>query len=133
MTSPKSILHDIPGGEALVEWFGHAPRFHDAHLLEIAFSGEGTGLLRIQACNMTDRVDAKGYFVLDKHATVTFALDGVSAINCVDFDMIPAIIFDLEITRLDEHYHIEWSASYGVAGCITAKHIRIGLAPGRPD
>jgi len=117
----------------LVEWFGRVPRFHDAELLEITFSGKGVGLLRIRAWNITDQVDTKGYFILDKHATVTLALEGVSVINCVDFDMMPAIILDLEITKVDENYCIEWSASYGVAGFITAKHVRISLAPGRPD
>jgi hypothetical protein len=133
MTPPKSKLLDIPGGDALVEWFGRVPRFHDAELLEINVSGKGAGLLRIQAWNMTDEVDTKGYFVLDKHATVTLALEGVSAINCVDFDMMPAIIFDFEITKVDEKYRIEWSTSYGVAGFINAKHVRISLVPGRPD
>ena len=32
-----SALHDIPGGEALFDWFGRVPRFHDAKLLEITF------------------------------------------------------------------------------------------------
>ncbi|WP_144222852.1 hypothetical protein [Mesorhizobium amorphae] len=133
MTSPKSTLHDIPGGEALIGWFGCVPRFHDAELLEITFSGKGAGLLRIQAWNVTDEVDAKGYLVPDKHATATLTLDGVTAIHCIDFDMMPAIIFDLEITQVEENYRIQWSASYGVAGFIIAKHVRINLAPGKPD
>lgn len=72
-------------------------------------------------------------FVPDKHATATLTLDGVTAIHCIDFDMMPAIIFDLEITQVEENYRIEWSASYGVAGFIIAKHVRINLAPGKPD
>lgn len=126
------MLHDIPGGEALVEWFGRVPCFHDAELLEVTFSSKGAGLLRIHAWNMTDEVDAKGYFVLDKHAMVTLALDGVSAINCADFDMVPGIIFDLEITKVDEQFRIEWSSSYGVAGFVTARHMVINLEPGKP-
>lgn len=43
MTPPKSKLLDIPGGDALVEWFGRVPRFHDAELLEINVSGKGAG------------------------------------------------------------------------------------------
>lgn len=132
MTPPKSLLHDIPGGEALVEWFGRAPRFHDAELLEITFSSKGAGLLRIHTWNMTNEVDAKGYFVLDKHVMVTLVLEGVSAINLADFDMAPGIIFDLEITKVDQHFRVEWSASYGVDGFITAKHLQISLAPGKP-
>lgn len=131
MTTPTSILHDIPGGEALVEWFGRVPRFHDAELLEIIFSGKGAGVLRIHAWNMTDEVDAQGYFVLDKHAVVTLALEGVSEINCADFDMVPGIILDLEITTAGEHFRVEWNASYGVTGSVTAKHVRAILKPGK--
>ncbi|MCQ1574995.1 hypothetical protein NFO65_30275 [Neorhizobium galegae] len=127
------MLHDIPGGKAVVEWFGRAPRFHDANLLELTFSGKGAGLLRIHAWNMTNEVDSKGYFVLEKHATVTLALEGVSSIECADFDMVPGIIFELEITRAGEHFRIEWSASYGVNGVVTAKKVQIGLTPGKPD
>ncbi|MFS2179015.1 hypothetical protein ACVITL_002541 [Rhizobium pisi] len=130
--SSTSILHDIPGGKALLEWFGRVPRFHDAYLLEITFSN-GAGLLRIHAWNMTNEVDAKGYFILDKHAIVTLTLEGVSAINCIDFDMVPGIIFGLEITKVDEHFRVEWDSSYGVDGFVTAKHMRIDLVPGKPD
>ena len=38
-----SILHDIPGGKALVDWFGRVPSFHDAELLEITFPGKRAG------------------------------------------------------------------------------------------
>ena len=124
-----SILHDIPGGEALFAWFGRVPHFHDAELLEIGFSGKGAGKLRIHAWNMTDEVDARGYFILDKHVMVTLALEGVSAIDCTDFDMIPGIISDLEITKSGEHFRIEWDASYGITGSITAKQVRITLEP----
>lgn len=101
--------------------------------MEISFFGKGQGLLRIHAWNMTDVVDAKGYFVLDKHAVVTFALQDVSQISCTDFDMVPGVISDLSITKVDEHFRIEWSASYGVDGVIHAKRIRIALVPGKPD
>ncbi|TXI02746.1 MAG: hypothetical protein E6Q76_15025 [Rhizobium sp.] len=127
--SSTSVLNDIPGGKSLLEWFGRIPRFHDAELLEISFSGSGAGLLRIHAWNMTGQVDAKGYFVLDKHAIVTLILEGVSAISCTDFDMVPGIIFDLEITKTDQSFRIEWDASYGVSGFVSAKHVEISLVP----
>lgn len=111
---------------------GAYSRFHDAKLLEITFSS-GTGLLRIHAWNITDELDASRYFVLDKHAIVTLTLESVSAINCIDFDMVPGIIHDLEITKVDEHFRVEWDSSYGVAGFVAAKHIRIDLVPGKPS
>lgn len=131
--SSAPIMDDISGGGLLHEWFGRIPSFHDAKLLEISFSGRGAGLLRIHAWNMTDEVDAKGHFVLDKHAIVTFTLEGVSAVNFEDFDKVPGIIYDLKITKMGEHFRIEWSASYGVAGFVTAKHIRLSLKQGKPE
>ena len=128
-----SALHNIPGGEALFDWFGRVPRFHDAKLLEITFSGKGSGLLRIHAWNMTNKVDARGHFVRDKHVVVTLALEAISAINCTNFDIVPAVIFDLEITRLDQGFRLAWSASYGVTGSISAKQVRITLEPGKPS
>ncbi|TDR94549.1 hypothetical protein [Enterovirga rhinocerotis] len=128
-----SVFHDVPGGAALVDWFGHAPRFHDAVLLEIGFASKGRGMLRIHAWTMTDAVDAEGHFILDKHAVVTLALQDVSRIDCTDFDMVPGIIFDLSISQVDEHFHIEWNASYGIVGSIRSKQMEISFRPGKPD
>lgn len=132
MSTPVSILRDVPGGEALLGWFERVPRFHDAELLEVSFFGKGEGRLRIHAWNMTNKVHAQGYFVLDKHAVVTLTLEGVSTIDCADFDMVPGIIFELEITKPGELFRIEWSSSYGIAGAVTAKQVRIGFEPGKP-
>jgi len=82
------------------------PRFHDAELLEIGFSSKGAGLLRIHAWNMTDKVNAQGYYLLDRHAVVTLDLDDVSAINCTDFNMVPGIISELEIAKVDDRFRI---------------------------
>lgn len=126
-------LRDIPGGKSLLDWFGRVPGFHDAELFELRFPERGSGTLRIHAWNMTNKVDANGYFICDRHAIVTLSLRGVSAIQCTDFDMVPGIISDLEITKVDEYFRVEWSASYGVTGLITARHARIDLSPGKPS
>ena len=131
MTRSTSILHEVAGGKALIEWFGRVPRFHDAKLLEITFVQRGTAMLRIHGWRMTDEGGAQGYFVLDKRTVVTFALDGSNAIECADFDRVPGIIFDLEVTKIDEHFRLEWSASYGVTGSRTAKRVRVTLEPGK--
>ncbi|WP_454817835.1 hypothetical protein [Labrys neptuniae] len=132
MTAPASGLHELPGGEALLAWFGRVPRFHDGELLEIAFFGKGEGLIRIHAWNLTDKADESGHLITDRHAVVTFALEGVSTIDCTDFDMMPGIIFELDVTRVEEGLRFEWSPSYGVCGAVTARQARIALEPGKP-
>lgn len=132
MTAPASVLHELPGGEELLAWFGRVPSFHDGELLEIAFFGKGQALMRIHAWILTDKVDDQGHLITDRHAVVTFALDGVNTIECRDFDMVPGIILDLDVTRVEEGLRFEWSASYGVGGAVTARQARITLEPGRP-
>ena len=133
MTLTSSILHGIPGGDALVEWFGCVPRFHDAEMMEVAFSSKGSVLLRIYAWRITDEIGVGGYCVVDNHALVTLALEGVSAIGLGDFHDVLGTIGELEITRAGEHFRIVWASSEGVTGSITAKQVRINLKPGMPQ
>ena len=116
-----TALHGIPGGQALIEWFGHVPHFHDAYLLDITLATKGPSTLRVHAFQITDRVDDQGYFILDKHVVVIFSLDEVSCVALTDFNL-PGIIFDLEITHGDLGFELVWSGSYGVSGTLRAQH-----------
>jgi len=46
--------------------------------------------------------------------------------------MMPSISLDLEIVAQDEHFRVEWGASYGASGIITARRVQISLEPGKP-
>jgi hypothetical protein len=130
MTS-EAVLREIPGGEALVDWFGRAPDFHDANLLEINLSNQGTGALRIHTWNMTKQTDEKGYFILDKHVVVTITLEEVTEVAINDFNL-PGIIGSLEIMKSADGYRFEWDASYGAAGSICCRGASFDLQPGKP-
>ena len=127
----EAILRDIPGGAALIDWFGCVPHFHDAVLLEIVLNSKGRSTLRIHAWQMTDKLDARGYFVLDKHIVVTILLEEVTYIALSDYDL-PGIIFDFEVTRTDEGVQLAWDGSYGVEGTLRAKKAQFDLRPGKP-
>ena len=131
MTAMADLL-SLPGGDTLVGWFQRVHHFHDANLLEMAFPAKGSGLLRIHTWQMTDRLDEQKYFILEKHALVTFHLEGVKEVNCLDIDMTPAIIGSLQISRTGELVSIEWDSSYGVYGAIRASRASISLRPGEP-
>ena len=125
MTS-EAILRDLPGGKALLSWFGCVPRFHDANLLEINLLSD-----RPSAWTMTDQTDARGHFILDKHVTVTIFLDEVTQVSLNDFNL-RGIIGTMEIIRIDDAYQVAWDVAYGVEGSIRAKQMRFELVPGRP-
>ena len=127
----KTLLDNLPGGQALLEWFGCLHRFHDANMLEIALNSKGASTLRVHTWRITDKVDARGYFELDKHVVVTIALEEVTSITLPDFNL-PGIIFDLEITKADEGVQLAWSGSYGAEGVLRARAVRFDLQRGKP-
>jgi hypothetical protein len=127
-----TALQIIPGGKALIDWFGHVPRFHDAELLEIGLSSQGESHLRIHTWQMTDKVDINGHLILDKHVVVRISLIGVTHVDLSDFNMMPGIIFGLEITEAEGEYALTWDASYGVIGTIRARQVLISIQPGKP-
>lgn len=68
---------DAVGGDELLRWFGEVPTLHDSEILSLSLRRTGTSELKVHGWMMTCEVDPDGYFVLDKHAVVTFSLEGV--------------------------------------------------------
>lgn len=127
-----STLAGIPGGQALMDWFGRIPSFHDAYLLGITLETRATSIVRVHGWNMTDKLDGDGYFILEKHAVVTFSLEGVTRVHLVDFDLV-GIIGCLSLTEMDGGFRLIWDVSYGVVGEIRAKSVGIAFQPGKPN
>jgi hypothetical protein len=71
------IYDNVSGGPELLTWFGEEPTFHDAEVISLSLSRTGPSELKIHGWIATDDVDPNGYIVLDKHAIVTFSLEGV--------------------------------------------------------
>lgn len=125
-------LRDIAGAQSIIEWFGRIPHFHDAHLNEIVLSTDGSSQLKVAAFNMTDKVDDKGYYVLEKYAVVVIELCGITTVNLRAFRS-PTILRYMEISRtegeLELEFLLEWVGVFGEEGTITARNLRLILEP----
>jgi hypothetical protein len=77
MEEAETAYASIPGGLDLVAWFGRVPSFHDAEIVSLSLHRRAPSMLNIHAWNMTKEVDDHGYFVLDRHAVVTFILEDI--------------------------------------------------------
>jgi hypothetical protein len=126
-----SILDELPGGSALIDWFGHVPSFHDAELLEIELFSTKSSTLKIHTWMITEELDSQGYFVLDKHVVVTITMDQVINVTLSDFNLV-GIIGHLSMTKVSDAYQFAWDVSYGVQGTIRARQARIAIHPGKP-
>jgi hypothetical protein len=70
----------IANSQALVEVMGCWPSFHDAHLLEALRTNDDLQVV-VHVFEMTDEVDAAGYFVLTKHHLIRLQLLRVITCN----------------------------------------------------
>lgn len=74
---------DIPtyltNHQLVVAFFGYWPGFHDAEVAAYTGLTSEANSLRftLHTWEMTSEIDAKGYFVLTKHALVEFEFNGV--------------------------------------------------------
>jgi hypothetical protein len=69
-----TIYDAVSGGAELVRWFGQVPSFHDAEILSLYLRRKGGSVLCLHGWTNTGTVGRDGYYVLDRHAIVTFTL-----------------------------------------------------------
>jgi hypothetical protein len=129
---------DIPGAVNVIAWFGHWPTFHDAEVLSIWLDRTAGCLVAVHAFSKTAETDASGHFVLDKHAVVTFVLEGfpqdssgIVNTNIAGFNH-QNVLSGLTVNRNGDWYELSLEGIYGVDGVISATQMRIEIAPGIP-
>lgn len=127
----RDAILDLAGAQALIEWFGRRPSFHDAEILSVSLDRAGTSRIRLHTWDMTSEVDAKGYYVLRNHVVVSFLLDDISDLELAGFSH-QNVISGLTIKRSQEGIKLLLGPCYGLAGTLTARAIRVEFEPGMP-
>jgi hypothetical protein len=130
-TTPPDEVHDLAGADALLEWFGFWPSFHDAEVLSITLDRSGASRVRIHTWEMTPEIDSNGFYVLRKHVVVSFNLTGLKNLELAGFSS-QNVIFGLSITRLSDGLQLLLDPCHGVAGTLTAEAISVEIEPGKP-
>ncbi|QDL94054.1 hypothetical protein FDP22_19485 (plasmid) [Paroceanicella profunda] len=136
---------DFPGGDALLNWFGEVPTFHDAEIVSLSLDSAGSSALRIHGWIRTGERTSDGYFRLDRHAVVTFSMTGIVDLQLDGFssqNVIAGLILQRAKDRGRAGHHslpqdeddieIELLPCYGMDGFIRAKTLEISFVPGRP-
>ena len=130
---------DIRGAADILRWFGYWPSFHDAEVLSITLDRSHPSRIVVHTWNRTDAVDARGYFVLDKHAIVTFVLEDFlldqQGITNTQIDGFNAqnVLSSLTVRKTVEGYDLILYGIYGVSASISARRLRVELSPGKPE
>ncbi len=117
---------EVPGSEAVREWFGVWPGFHDGEVISLNLSRRAESVLRIYP-----------YFP-EKPATVEFLLEEITDLELADFSH-QNVLGSLQVEQVtNQHgepvYRLTLCPCFGLAGRIEAKHLRVKLIPGKsPD
>jgi hypothetical protein len=123
--TPQDPTPPIPGSEAVVQWFGGWPTFHDAQIVELRLDAEP--VLRLRAFESTDRVDAAGHYELQKECVVSFWFSEGVEFALTSDSGATGIVFDLKFREAAGGLKMEIWSSCGVNGWISAKTWRVEL------
>lgn len=122
----SGIGEEPTGAEAVRQWFGSWPNFHDAEVISLSLARKGQSVLRVYP------------YYPHKPAVVDFIFENVTDIELQDFSG-QNVIMSLGIeTATDQNgdkvYRLVLGPCYGLAGRIDAKSLRVELSPGKsPD
>ena len=120
MDVPSYILNY----EQVVEFFGHWPSFHDAKVCsyEPPTSESQSLSFTLHTWQMTNEVDAKGFFVLRDHSLVSFRFSGLHDVE-MDAFASDNILFGLEFVRGTdpEAFRVELDSVMDMSGSFSAR------------
>jgi hypothetical protein len=141
----QMIYAEVPGGRELIEWFGQTPTFHDGQIVSLFLNRNGTSELKVHGWIATDGIDADGYTILDRHAVVTFSLEGIMDLHLDGFsgqNVIGGLVLrratdrgrstSFPLPEAEDDIEIELIPCYGLEGFIRAKKVVISFVPGKP-
>src|SRR6266571_6217124 len=123
-------LNVIVGAQDLHDWFGYWPRFHDAEIVSLHLNRRGPSSLLIHTWEMTNKVEERGFYVLEKHVLVEFVLEDILELELGGFSN-QNVVFGLDLKKKDAGFVCTLDPCYGLAGTIEAEKISIRLKPSK--
>ena len=127
----SEIIEKIEGADRFVDWFGEWPSFHDAEVLDFAFSRSLASVLRVHVFRMSSEVTASGHYRTFNHAVVSFQISEVLDGSLDGFNH-QNVIGGLSVEEEDTSYRLVLWACYGLAGSLFCKDLSISFQAGVP-
>jgi hypothetical protein len=127
----QNAIHEVPGAEALLQWFGYWPDFHDAEVLEIDLQRSGSARVQVHTFEMSNQVGEDGCCVCLKHVIISFLPEGLTTIQLQGFNP-QNVMSEMELVRTKQGFQLFLEPFAGVAGSLTAERIKMETEPGVP-
>ena len=120
-----------------MSFYGYWPSFHDANVSEYrtpSLDDPSLGFT-LHTWEMTKEVDAKGYFILHKHALVKFHFDGLTDVQMDAFGT-GNILFGMNLIKANQaaDFSVELNSIMAMPGSFNARNgVVVSVIPCTPD
>jgi|AGTN01.1.fsa_nt_gi hypothetical protein len=131
MENYEWIRSSIPGAKQVFDWFGFWPSFHDAEVIELHLARKATSWLKVHVWRTTKEIAPQGHFVMDKHAVVTFNMEGIEVLELSGFNH-QNVLSDLSIGPTEGKFELTLYGCFGLSGVIVTNSVNLKIAPGKP-
>ena len=90
----------------------------------------------VHSWEMSGEIDAKGYYICRKHATITFLLNGFPVdsegitTTRIEFFNHQNVLSSLSVEKTPQGYRLDLHGIFGVDATILATQMRVELEPG---
>ena len=125
-----SACDRVINGSLIVERFGAWPSFHDAEVISVLLSGhhpeQPSCEMVVHAWLMTDKVDARGYYVLEKHSLVKFRFEELIESTFSNFNhqnCLWSLEIEEEMFEDEPVLRVQLPTSYGLEGTALCKRV----------
>jgi hypothetical protein len=122
-TSRMEVSIYIRNHQAVVDFFGRWPSFHDSKVLAYEIGGEPESLgFTLHTWLLTNEVDAKGFFLLRNHALVSFRFGGLHDVKMDAFGS-GNILSGLEMSPGSDpsSFHVKLDSVMDMSGSFSAR------------
>lgn len=120
MDIPAYILNH----QSVVDLYGRWPSFHDANVLEYTAPDAKSQSLgfTLHTWQMTNEVDAKGFYVLRKHALVSFRFQQIYDVSMEKFRS-GNILFEMQLISdaASSSFRVELNSVMDMSGSFSAR------------
>src|SRR5437867_7830958 len=117
---------DIPGAVEIISWFGCWPSFHDAEIVELHLHRRRSSAITLFTWLTTGKLDARGYYIREKYALVTFTLGNITDLSLEEFSQ-QNVISSLRLNRTEKGFRMDLGACYGLSGYLEAESVTVSL------
>ena len=125
-----TVLGHITGADRLTSRFGGWPSFHDAEVARLVLDRRGangpSAEMVVHTWLMTDKVDERGYYALERHTLVRFVFERITSIELSEFNH-QNVLFGLEVAEEmvegERAFRVTLDSSYGLSGSLVCGQI----------